>query len=474
MPYDTQIWERSQTMNVQDRPMFNKNRYRRLLPMPLLLLAIWFFSTFAASPAVRTAEARGGTTITLESVTTTINGCDTLDLYVRLNDVTALYGADIRLAFDPAVLEVTAVQELSGLMQAPFYVAVKQHNNTAGTVWMAWTQLNPTPPASGTGDFARITFRAKTAATNSPVTISYNKLSDINGIEIPATGVAGALTTVAPLAPTLSVAKLNPTTARLSWTAVSSASNYSLYRDTYAYFTPGAAYQTTPALLYDDSGTVGNVATNYFYTVQSTCANGFASAQSNRVGEFDFQLVTGTSPNRRNFIALPLDSTASITPYRASGLATYTGVGVTRVMRWNPLTQTFASYVPNFSPPFANFMLATGEAYMLEVDNTAPSILSLVGGVPNQGSVVFNLVQGTPSTCVYNEISLPLDKVTITQASHLAADIGGVKRVLTWNANTQSYSSYIPGFSPPFANFATKVGYPYRVCLDDTAPTTWP
>lgn len=462
-------------INFQSRSRLNrKNPTKQPLLIAVFLAALWLLAALLQSQPVKPAEAQGGPTITLESDTTTINGCDTLDLYVRINDVTDLYGADIQLAFDPAVLEVVAVQELSDLLNAPFFIAVKQYNNTAGTVWMAWTQLNPTLPASGTGDFARITFRAKGEQANSPVTIAYSKLSDINGIEIPTTGVDGALSTVAPAAPTLSISKLDPTTARLSWTAVSGVSNYHLYRDTYAYFTPGAPYQTTNALLYDDAGTVGNVATNYFYTVQSACTNGFGSAQSNRVGEFDFQIVNSPAPDKLNMVALPLDSTASITPYRASGLAIYTGSGVKRVLRWNPVTQSYASYIPSVSPPPLDFSLVTGGAYMLEVDTTAPSILSLVGNVPTQGSVVFSLTQGSPSTCALNDISLPLDSLTLTQASLLAADIGGVKRVLNWNANTQTYNSYIPGVSPPPLNFATRVGYPYTVCLDDTAPTTWP
>lgn len=443
---------------------------KRPLFIGVFLLAVCFLG----SPLQTRPVAAGGTTITLTSATTTISGCNTLDVTVRINDVVGLYGADVRLAFNPAVLEVVSITELNGLLQSPYYIALKQYDNTAGTVWFAWTQLNPTPPASGSGDFARITFRAKTAQVNSAVTIPYNKLSDINGSEIPATPVNGSLTTVAPAATTLSIVKLNPTTARLSWTAVSGASTYRLYRDTYAYFTPGSPYQTTAGLMYDDVGALGGVANNYFYTTQAACSNGFASAQSNRVGEFDFAIVTSPAPNKRNMIALPLDSTATISPFTALGLATYAGPGVTRVMRWNPATQSYASYVPGVSPPFANFALTIGGAYMLEVNTTANTILTLVGGVPAQGSVVFTLTQGTPTVCAHNELSLPLDQIAITQASLLAADIGGVDRVLVWNASAQNFSSYIPGVSPPFANFATRVGYPYRVCLDDTAPVSWP
>jgi hypothetical protein len=219
---------------------------------------------------------------------------------------------------------------------------------------------------------------------------------------------------------------------------------------------------------------LGSVANNHFYVIRAACQNGFESGDANRTGEFDYPLVTDPALNKFNMVALPLDSTASISPYRASGLANYVGSGAKQVVRWNSVSQSYVGYVPGFSPPFADFSLQIGGAYLLEVDHTVDAILSLVGRVPLQGSVVFPFTQGSLSSCSFNSLSVPLNHISITRASELALDIGGVSQALAWNANLQVYNSYVPGFSPPFANFAVRAGYPYLVCLDDTAPLNWP
>lgn len=444
---------------------------RPLLFLTIILALVWLSGLL---PNPRPVSAQSGATITLTSGATTINGCETLDVFIRINDVSGLYGADVLLTFDPAVLEVTALQESVDFLLPPFYIARKQYDNTAGTVRLALTQLNPRPPVSGSGNFGRVTFRAKGAQTNSPVQFGYGALSSINGVSIPATAVNGSLSTTSPAATTAAIAKLNPTTARLSWTAVPGVASYNIYRDTYAYFTPTTPYHTTSALTFDDDDALGNVATNNFYVVRSACANGFESANANRVGEFDYPLVTDPTLNKFNMIALPLDSAASIVPFRASGLAAYIGLGVEQVLRWNPSIQNFNVYRPTTSPPPANFALMAGGVYVMEVDDTPDPIVTFVGNVPFLDSLVFNFILGSNSTCALNAISIPLNRTDLTSASALASDIGGVNQVLVWNTTTQNFRVYRPGISPPGANFAVRAGYPYFVCLNETSPVYWP
>jgi hypothetical protein len=198
----------------------------------------------------------------------------------------------------------------------------------------------------------------------------------------------------------------------------------------------------------------------------------------------DLGIVTGSAPeveaaevaaaNKFNLIGMPLDSSASVTPFQASGLASYMGASVKQVMKWNAASQIWASYIPGQSPPPLNFGLAVGGAYMVEVDSTSGAVVSFVGDVPAQGSVS-NLFVPAPTAvgCNFNTLTIPLDRADITTASGLAADIGGVDQVMNWNAASQIWTSYIPGQSPPPLNFATKIGYPYMVCLDNTAPTVW-
>ena len=61
---------------------------------------------------------------------------------------------------------------------------------------------------------------------------------------------------------------------------------------------------------------------------------------------------------------------------------------------------------------------------------------------------------------------------TLPDADALAADIGGVYSVSRYNAATQDLTWRLPGVSGD--NFAVRPGYPYVVCLDETAPPVWP
>lgn len=179
-----------------------------------------------------------------------------------------------------------------------------------------------------------------------------------------------------------------------------------------------------------------------------------------------------TATDNYNFIALPLDSSDSFS-YTASGLASYVP-GTKKVVRWDATNQQYVSYTPGISPPSADFSLDIGGVYFLLLDSTADNVVSFVGDVPAQGSVSFTLTAGTASSCVYNAISIPLDQDQIATAQDLADAITGTTKVTKWDATNQQYISYTPGISPPSANFDVAIGYPYFVCLDDTAPSQWP
>lgn len=89
----------------------------------------------------------------------------------------------------------------------------------------------------------------------------------------------------------LSITLLNPSTARISWPAVSGATFYDLYRSTASFFNPsGAPWQTVAApttqLTFTEG--VGNPSLNYFFRGVARNASQ-ASPPSNTVGEVDFQ-----------------------------------------------------------------------------------------------------------------------------------------------------------------------------------------
>ena len=117
--------------------------------------------------------------------------------------------------------------------------------------------------------------------------------------------------------------------------------------------------------------------------------------------------------------------------------------------------------------------LSAGDAAYLYLDETAPGVLSLVGDVPAIGDVRFTLTPAAPGgSCAYNFISVPLHRADLVDADTLAADIGGVHSVSRYNAATQDLTWRLPGVSGD--NFPVRPGYPYVVCLDETAPASWP
>lgn len=203
--------------------------------------------------------------------------------------------------------------------------------------------------------------------------------------------------------------------------------------------------------------------------VMLASAGGVGSASAAGLG------VGAAGTTRFNFISMALDASASVSPFKASGLAAYHGNSVKQVLSWNAATQQMISYAPGISPPFADFNLAVGGAYFLALDSTSANSLALVGKVPDQGAVSFSMARGaTSASCKFNAISLPLDKSSITTAGQLATEIGGVLQVIKWNASTQQIVSYLPDVSPPFANFAIQVGFPYFVCVNNAGPSSWP
>jgi hypothetical protein len=243
--------------------------------------------------AVPVSALPAAVTVTFSPSPASIVNCETIPVQVWVNSVTGLYGADVRLSFDPSVVEVVQVQD--GSFLAPDFVVSRDADNAAGTVQYILTQLNPTPAVNGNGILFTILFRAK-AASNSALTFTHVQLANRSGGGITAAGVDGTVVTGAPAAPTLSISRLGVTGARLDWSAAPAVFNYHLFRDSAPYFSPtDPAYQVTANLRYDDLGAVGDPTLNHYYVVESACASGNRSLHSNRTGEFDFALVPGES-----------------------------------------------------------------------------------------------------------------------------------------------------------------------------------
>jgi hypothetical protein len=127
---------------------------------------------------------------------------DTFVVNIYVQDVVGLCAAGINLSFDPAILQVqdanpstpgVQIQPLDSFFVPGFVIKQEACNapdpgdpdcQEGGLAWYAAAQLNATPPVTGAGPVAAITFKAVKAGV-SPLTISYQQFSDSTGSTIP-------------------------------------------------------------------------------------------------------------------------------------------------------------------------------------------------------------------------------------------------------------------------------------------------
>lgn len=129
----------------------------------------------------------------------TVGGVTTVD--IRIEDVANLYGADVRLSFDPAKLQVqdadptaSGIQIQAGTFPHPSqgYIVQNTADNAAGTMTYAIALLAPAAPVSGNGVLAKITFQAVGEGTSS-IAFTSATLSDAQANSIAATTEDGQI-----------------------------------------------------------------------------------------------------------------------------------------------------------------------------------------------------------------------------------------------------------------------------------------
>lgn len=168
---------------------------RLLLPLLLLCAA----PAAAVGPGAE-PEAR----VRVEPAHVEVGEGLTAAVQVRVEGVHDLYALDIRLAFDPAVVQVedadpatAGVQVRPGDLLKLDLVARNTADNGAGTVWFAMAQANPSPPVSGSGVAFAVAFRGQAGGGHSPLAVSYARLATRDGRAIPVAVQGGELAVVA-------------------------------------------------------------------------------------------------------------------------------------------------------------------------------------------------------------------------------------------------------------------------------------
>jgi hypothetical protein len=79
-------------------------------------------------------------------------------IYIKVSDVTNLYGYEFKLGYDTVILDAINVG-IGSFLNGPTYPVVQEINDPAGYVWVGVTSLNPAAPKSGSGTLATITFQ---------------------------------------------------------------------------------------------------------------------------------------------------------------------------------------------------------------------------------------------------------------------------------------------------------------------------
>ena len=126
-----------------------------------------------------------------------------IDIYVE--NVVDLYGADVRLGFDPDALQVVDADPATDGIQimpldtflSPDFVVRKGlgYAEDPDVIWYAVTQVNPSEAVSGSGPLARIAFTAQEAGSFT-LPITYHKLARRDSLEIPSTAQGCSITFV--------------------------------------------------------------------------------------------------------------------------------------------------------------------------------------------------------------------------------------------------------------------------------------
>ncbi len=138
---------------------------KNILKSPILLLLL-VLSLFSFSSALAADEAR--IYLSLQDLELTVGQTVTVD--ILLENLPLVYGADVRLTFDPQKLEVIDSDEATKGIQLPnsefidsaqSYSLQNQVDNQQGGIDYALTLVNPAEPVSGNGRLTSITFKAK-------------------------------------------------------------------------------------------------------------------------------------------------------------------------------------------------------------------------------------------------------------------------------------------------------------------------
>lgn len=166
----------------------------RTLAKALVIVAV--LAVLATGASAQTASRQA--VVSVDNYTVTVGQEFTVP--VRIAGVSNLYGYDVRLPHDTAMLQGVRVDH-GGFLNQPWYVmrngfyAYSGRGCAGYCAWYALTSLQPALPVSGSGTLVYVTYRALQPGV---VTLQpWVELGAPNGTLIPVTVQGGTVTVVA-------------------------------------------------------------------------------------------------------------------------------------------------------------------------------------------------------------------------------------------------------------------------------------
>ena len=164
----------------------------------IALIGIYVLLASVGGIVVR-AEGTSSTVVGVVPSAKTVNLEEVFEIQVWVNDTPPLYGADVILTFDPAILEVqddnplqSGVQVENGGFLQPGFVVYNYADNTNGIIRYANTQINPMPDAIGSGKLFIVHFKAKAVGETS-LNLTKVELANRDGVIVPAQAQNGSV-----------------------------------------------------------------------------------------------------------------------------------------------------------------------------------------------------------------------------------------------------------------------------------------
>jgi hypothetical protein len=136
--------------------MGKKNRVSLLCKSVILLLVM----LSSASGLTELSRSVTTTVYVYPSSKTVVVG-QSFSVYIKISDVTDLYGWEFKLSWNPNLLDVIDVTEGPFLKQGGDTFFTKKINNTAGYILVDCTLLGDVPGVSGDGTLASVKFYAE-------------------------------------------------------------------------------------------------------------------------------------------------------------------------------------------------------------------------------------------------------------------------------------------------------------------------